>query len=208
MTKIDKLMKSFPLYSEDLGIDLSTSSGRFRWFIASILFGARISEQIAARTYRCFETAGLVDSPEKIISAGWDKLVEVLDAGGYARYDFSTATKLLEIMSALQQNYGSLENLYSQAKDEKDLEKKLQEFKGIGPATTQIFLRELRGTWQVQPEVSKIAKACASNLDIALDKIKGERLTRVESALVKLYLRYCKKKKCSECPMADSCTKA
>jgi len=208
MTKIDKLMKSFPLYSEDLGIDLSTSSGRFRWFIASILFGARISEQIAARTYRCFEAADLVDSPEKIISAGWDRLVEILDAGGYVRYDFSTATKLLEIMSALQQNYGSLENLYSQAQDETDLEKKLQEFKGIGPATTQIFLRELRGTWQVQPEVSKIAKACASNLNIALDKFKGERLTRVETALVKLYLRYCKKKKCSECPMADSCTKA
>jgi len=78
ITKIDRLLKLFPLYSEDLGIDLSTPSGRFRWFVASILFGARISEQIAANTYRCFEAAGIVDAPDKIIGAGWDRLVEIL----------------------------------------------------------------------------------------------------------------------------------
>ena len=60
ITKISKLLEQFPLYSEDLGIDLATPSGRFRWFVASILFGARISEQIAANTYRCLEAAGIV----------------------------------------------------------------------------------------------------------------------------------------------------
>jgi len=30
--------------------------------------------------------------PEKILEAGWDKLVEVLDRGHYVRYDFSTTT--------------------------------------------------------------------------------------------------------------------
>ena len=104
ITKIDRLLQLFPLYSEDLGIDLSTPSGRFRWFVASILFGARISEQIAANTYRCFEAAGIVDAPDKIIGAGWDRLVEILDAGGYVRYDFSTAAKLLDIMTVLEQN--------------------------------------------------------------------------------------------------------
>jgi len=145
ITKIDRLLKLFPLYSEDLGIDLSIPSGRFRWFVASILFGARIGEQIAANTYCCLQAAG-IDAPDKIIGTGWDRLVEILDAGGYVRYDFSTATKLLEIMTALQQNYGSLENLYRQASDENDLEKRLQAFKGIGPTTAQIFLRELRGS--------------------------------------------------------------
>ena len=207
ITKIDRLLKLFPLYSEDLGIDLSTPSGRFRWFVASILFGARISEQIAANTYRCFEAAGIVDAPDKIIEAGWDKLVEILDAGGYVRYDFSTATKLLEIMSVLQQNYGSLENLYCQASDGKDLERRLQEFKGIGPTTAQIFLRELRGVWQVQPRVAEIARTCAANLNVTLGQFERERLARVETVLVKLYLRYCKRRKCSQCPMADSCTK-
>jgi len=205
--KIDRLLKLFPLYSEDLGIDLSTPSGRFRWFVASILFGARIGEQIAANTYRCFEAAG-IDAPDKIIDAGWDRLVEILDAGGYVRYDFSTATKLLEIMTALQQKYGSLENLYHQASDGKDLERRLKEFKGIGPATVQIFLRELRGIWQVQPEVAGIARASAVNLNVDLSQFEGERLARVETALVKLYLRHCKRQKCRQCPMADSCPKA
>lgn len=207
ITKISKLLELFPLYSEDLGIDLATPSGRFRWLIASILFGARISEQIAANTYRCLQAAGIVDAPDKIIGAGWDRLVEILDAGGYVRYDFSTATKLLEIMTALEQNYGSLENLYCQASDGKDLEKRLQEFKGIGPTTVQIFLRELRGVWQVQPKIAGMARTAATNLNIELSRLGGEKLARVETALVKLYLRYCKRERCSQCPMSDYCIK-
>jgi len=204
VTKIDRLLKLFPLYSEDLGMDLATPSGRFRWFVAAFLFGARIGEQIAANTYHCFEAAG-IDAPDKIIEAGWDRLVEILDAGGYVRYDFSTATRLLEIMTALQQNYGSLENLYCEASDGKDLERRLQEFKGIGPTTAQIFLRELRGVWQVQPKATEMARTSATNLSIALDQLEGEKLARVETALVKLNLRYCKKRKCRLRPMADFC---
>lgn len=207
IARIDRLLKLFPLYSEDLGIDLSTPSGRFKWFVASLLFGARISEQIAANTHRGLAAAGIADSPDKIIAAGWDRLVEILDVGGYVRYDYSTATKLLRIMAAIQENYGSLENLYHQASGPEDLEGRLQEFKGIGPATAQIFLRELRGIWQVQPEVAEVARTPAASLDIALDQFTGEKLARLETALVKLYLRYCKRRKCSQCPMADSCTR-
>jgi len=204
MDKIKVLLANFPLYSEDLGIDLKEPSGRFKWFLASILFGARISEKIALNTYKCFERYGL-DSPEKIVAAGWDELVRVLDEGGYVRYDFSTATKLLEIMKMLKDKYGSLENLYEQSSDTKDLERKLQEFKGIGAVTTQIFLRELRGVWHISPEVSSRAKNAAKNLDINLHEYEGEPLSRIETALVKLSLRYCKKKRCEECPMKDFC---
>ena len=62
-----------PLYSEELGIDLA--SGRdtayFRWFLASLLFGGRISETIAGNTYRTFVRHGLT-TPRKILDAGWD----------------------------------------------------------------------------------------------------------------------------------------
>jgi len=204
MDKIDVLLTNFPLYAEDLGIDLTNSSGRFKWFLASILFGARISEKIAANTYKTFERSG-IDSPENIIAAGWDELVKKLDEGGYVRYDFSTATKLLDIMETLKDKYGSLENLYSQASDTKDLERRLQEFKGIGAVTAQIFLRELRGVWQISPVVSSKAKNVAENLDINLQEFEVEALSRVETALVKLDLKYCKRKKCVECPMRDFC---
>ena len=48
------LLANFSLYVEDLGIDLKDPSGRFKWFLASILFGARISEKIASNTYKSF----------------------------------------------------------------------------------------------------------------------------------------------------------
>ena len=204
MDKINALLENFPSYSEELGIDLKEPSGRFKWFLAAILFGARISEKIAANTYKQFEQNDL-DSPEKIVSAGWDELVRVLDEGGYVRYDFSTATKLLEIMKLLKENYGTLENLYEEASDTKDLERRLQEFKGIGAVTTQIFLRELRGVWQIPPAVSSKAESVAGNLDIHLEEYEGEALSRLETALVKLGIRYCKKKRCEECPVKDFC---
>jgi endonuclease III len=205
--KIDCLKAQFPLYSEDLGINLREPDGRFRWFLASVLFGARISEIIAAETYRAFQVAGL-DSPDKILAAGWDELVRVLDKGGYVRYDFSTATKLLRIMKDLKKRYGSLEELRRRSTDTEDLERRLQEFKGIGPVTAQIFLRELRGPWKVNPEISIMAREMAQCLDIGLEGLTGEELTRVETALVKLNLRHCKRRMCSECAAMEFCRNA
>jgi endonuclease III len=202
--KIDQLLTQFPLYSEDLGIDLTKPSGRFKWFVASILFGARISENIASKTYKAFEKASL-DSPEKIMAAGWDELVSVLDSGGYVRYDFSTATKLLNIMTDLKKKYGSLEELYRQSSNVHVLEKRLQEFKGIGPVTTQIFLRELRGVWNLNQGVSSRSNLAAKYLEIDLSEFEGEKLSRVETALVKLSLRCCKRKICPECPIKEFC---
>jgi endonuclease III len=204
MNKIEVLLTNFPLYAEDLGINLKEPSGRFKWFLASILFGARISEKIASNTYKSFERYG-IESMEKIIAAGWDELVKILDEGGYVRYDFSTATKLLEIVQTLKEKYGSLENLYNLSSDTKDLEKRLRGFKGIGAVTTQIFLRELRGVWQINPEVSSKAKSVAENLDINLGEFESEKLSLVETALVKLSLRYCKRNRCEKCPVKDFC---
>ena len=207
MTTPDLLLHYFPLYSEELGIDLSTPSGRFKWFLASILFGAPISEQIAMNTFRCFDRYGL-DNPEQILAAGWDELVRILDEGGYVRYDFSTATKLLGVLETLRERYGSLEQLYRAAKDVGDLEQRLREFKGIGPVTAQIFLRELRGTLQIHPAVSSRARSVAAKLGIDLGEYEGDTLARLETALVKLSLRYCKRRKCAECPVRTACSGA
>lgn len=133
------------IYSKDLGINLTSGKEEeiFKWFLACLLFGKPIQQEVAKRTYFEFEKAGLL-SPEEILKAGWDKLVKILDQGHYVRYDFSTATKLLEICRELKEKYGTLTNLLKQAKNQKDLEKKLLEFKGIGPVTVRIFLRDLR----------------------------------------------------------------
>lgn len=138
-------------FSTELGIRLRSRDSEeiFKWFLASILFGARISSSLAARTYREFEKEGLV-SAAKISARGWDGLVAVLDEGGYARYDFKTATKLLEISNNLTRLYGGdLNRLHRAAIDAADLEAKLKALgKGIGDVTVNIFLRELRGIWE------------------------------------------------------------
>lgn len=194
MDRVETLCSNFPLYSEDLGIDLTTPSGRFKWFLASLLFGARISEKIAMKTYTIFEKDGIV-THEKILDAGWDELVRILDEGGYARYDFSTATKLLNIMKELKEKYDSLEELYAHSADTDDFKRRLMEFKGIGEVTSQIFLRELRGVWKVNIPVSLKAAEMAERMNINLERFEGEELTRIEDAMVKIYLRHGKKRK-------------
>jgi len=134
-------------FSKDLGINLKSGKEEefFKWFLACLLFGKPIQQEVAKRTYFEFEKEGIL-TPEKILKAGWNKLVEVLDRGHYVRYDFSTATKLLNICKELKEKYGRhpLTNLLKKAKNKKDLEKKLQEFKGVGPVTARIFLRDLK----------------------------------------------------------------
>jgi len=73
----------------------------------SIKIKQRIFSKIARRTFQEFETAGVI-TPGNIINTGWDKLVEILDSGGYVRYDFSTASDLLNIANKLKKRYGSL----------------------------------------------------------------------------------------------------
>lgn len=138
-------------YSVELGIDLrSGKPGEiFKWFLASVLFGARISEAIAIKTYKEFEQQGLL-SPKALLDAGWDGLVAVLDHGGYVRYDFKTATKLLDMSKALLDQYqGDLNILHAAALGPEDLELRLKSLaKGIGDVTVNIFLREMRGIWE------------------------------------------------------------
>jgi endonuclease III len=158
--------------------------------LASILFGKRISEKIAANTYKKFVEAGIT-TPQKILEVGWQKLVDLLDAGGYVRYDFSTADKLLDISKELLNKYGNepLNKIHSIAKNPLDLEAKLQKFKGIGPVTTNIFLRELRHVWEkADPEPLPIVKKVAKIYNINLKKFnrKTKQFVKLEAALIRL----------------------
>jgi endonuclease III len=199
---IEEKLSQVPSYSQELGLDLRKEEDRFKWFLASILFAKRISSQIAKRTYKEFERENII-TLESILEAGWDKLVEVLDSGGYVRYDFSTASKLLEIAASLKEKYGSLDGLYDEAKDSQDLERKLLEFKGIGPTTVNIFLRELKGIWEkAKPSLSPIAKEVASKLGLKQEELEPPG---AESALVRIGLEFCKMGRCSACPIKEEC---
>jgi endonuclease III len=218
-------------FSKALGIDLEGGDSEevFKWFLAAILYGARISETIATRTYREFEARGVL-SPEAILEARWEGLVRVLDDGGYVRYDFKTATKLLEVMTALKKQFnGDLNQLHAQAESPEDLEEKLMALgKGIGPVTVDIFLRELRDVWQkADPLPQNLAVLAAQRLGftkLAGSSDEGRReimgqwravweqhalpgwgFADFEAALVRLGKGYCRRRRWAACPLGEQC---
>jgi endonuclease III len=180
-----------PLYSEELGIDLAKRSDAeyFRWFLASLLFGARISETTAKNTYRSFMRHGLTN-PHKILEAGWDFLVyPVMREGGYVRYDGRKSTQVLRDCEMLIADYGGrLSRLHETARDARDLEERLLAFYGVGPVTMNIFLRELRPFWaKANPDPLPAVKRLAKRLSIELDRYNRKSLTfaRVEAGLIR-----------------------
>lgn len=213
-------------FARALGIDLRAGpKARQQWFLAAILYGARISGHLAARTYQVFAAQGII-APEAILRQGWDNLVILLDEGGYTRYDFKTATKLLTAMETLEHIYqGDLEKVHQAARDACDLEQRLMALApGIGPTTVEIFLRELRGIWpKAQPRLSPLAREAAQNLGLitsglaaaaALEALQqrwqaeaspGHDFADLEAALVRLGRDYCRKAKGPPCPVAAFC---
>ncbi len=137
-------MEHKKIFAKELGIDLSSKeeTAYFKWFLACLLFGKPIQQEVAKQTYFEFVNEGFT-TPDAILQAGWDKLVEVLDRGHYVRFDFSTATKLLDVSKSLKDNYGTLTQLLQKSQTIDELSSRLQEFKGIGPKTAEIFLRDM-----------------------------------------------------------------
>jgi endonuclease III len=168
---LEALIENFgKKYSEILGIDLSDGKDEeiFKWFLASVLFGAPITETSVIKTYRCFERYNVL-TPKRILETGWDGLVRILDEGSYTRYDFKTADKLLEVTRNLLEKYdGRLTILYGEASDAQDLEKRLKDLgKGIGDVTVSIFLRELRDVWtRADPKPTSLVILSAKKLGI------------------------------------------
>ncbi len=186
------ILKRSRLYSEELGIELKKNNNEelFKWFLASTLFGTRISETIAKNTYKTFEKYNLL-TPQKILKARLDYLVNpIMREGGYVRYDGKTSSQILRNCETLRKKYdGSLKKLHSSSKDNKDLETRLLNFYGIGPVTMNIFLRGLRPYWKnSDPEPLPIVKKSAKQCKVDLTKYNRKSLAfaRIESGLIRL----------------------
>jgi hypothetical protein len=195
-------------YSEILGIDISEGKEDevFKWFLASLLFGAPITESSVVKTYRCFQKHGVL-TPKQILKTGWDDLVKILDEGGYTRYDFKTADRLLEVARNLTEKCsGSLCLIHSESSGAHDFENRLKNLgKGVGNVTVSIFLRELRDVWEkAEPNPTALVVLAAQELGIvkndatadealeqlkafwARNKIRRKSFVNFETALVRL----------------------
>ncbi|MDI6840941.1 MAG: hypothetical protein QMD71_08875 [bacterium] len=215
-------------FSKELGIRLEgeDSAEIFKWWLASILFAARIGERIAVNTYKEFERSSVI-SAQKIVDTGWDGLVRILDAGGYVRYDFKTATKLLNVMDSLIKEYkGDLNLLHRMASNPSDLEIRLKNLgKGIGDVTVNIFLRELREIWtKANTLPQQLVLIASKNMGLSKSENPSEVLQDLESiwrrqniksftfpdfevSLLRLAKNYCQKNKCQLCLVKEVCVK-
>jgi len=214
-------------YSDVLGINLRTKDDGeiFKWFLASVLFGVPITESSVIKTYRCFESHGVL-TPEKILETGWQGLVDILDEGTYTRYDFRTSDKLLEVMGNLLTRYkGSLNLIHEKASDPSDLEKRLMDLgKGVGHVTVSIFLRELRNLWEkADSKPTPLVILAAKNLGMIREeegpegalvelkefwrknKVPQKTFVNFETALLRLGKDFCRKGRCKQCLLKRYC---
>ena len=185
-------MAQGPLYSEELGLDLGSCREQdlFLWFLASLLFGQRISEVIAGNTYHSFVRRGLT-TPQKIVAAGRAYLVNpVMREGGYVRYDDTKSTKILRDCAILLDLYGSSpQRMHDTARDKSELEARLLAFSGVGPVTMHIFLRKLRPHWgKADPAPLPFMRPLARRSGLHLDQYdrKSREFARVEAGLIRL----------------------
>jgi hypothetical protein len=135
--------------ASDLHIDLGkgTDAQVFRWLVACLLFGARISQDIAARAYAELDKAGVL-TPGRLAGAGWQDLVDALGRGGYRRYDESTARELISLGQRVLDEYdGHAARIRDGADTRQAVTGRVQEFTGIGPVAAGIFVRDIAPAW-------------------------------------------------------------
>jgi hypothetical protein len=127
----------------DLGIDPTTDQGLFDWLLASILFGRPVPQKVAATAFRRFKEDGW-DTPDQFIADDNRPLWHELWEGDYHRLGSVMAQELPDVMRALVADYGgSVAQLVRTASTREEISQRLQSFKGIGPKTAEIFLREV-----------------------------------------------------------------
>ena len=207
-------------YSSGLGIDVDSGDAEVeRWFLAATLFGTRIPATVAERTFGVLDGAGL----HRVTQARhipWEDLVALLDEGGYARYDFRTATRLQDLAEIIGERYdGQVTVISRRFPGYQGLRQALDALPGWGPVTIQLFLRELRGVWPgAQPPLDQRTAAAAHHLGLSaagpgkpglpalaqLAARSGLDLRDLESALVRLALAH--RHRMSSCPGGPACT--
>ena len=103
---------------------------------------------MAVAAARALFAAGM-RNPRRMAAATWQERVDALGEGGYRRYDERTATQLGEGAELLSDTYaGDLRRLRKQAEgDVPELRRLLQQTPGLGPAGSDIFLREAQALW-------------------------------------------------------------
>lgn len=136
-------------YAAEAGITLADKPAPlFQLLMLAELLSTRISADIAVGAAKELVSSGY-RTPDRVADADWQELVDALGRAHYKRYDESTASRLGANASRVLDRYGGdLRKLADEAEhDPSRAAELLQQFQGIGPTGSDIFLREVQDVW-------------------------------------------------------------
>lgn len=181
-------------FAEELRIPVrrGTPAALFQLLCASILFSARISANIATRAAADLRSRGWT-TPRRMAGSTWAERTRTLNRAGYARYDERTSRMLGDTAKRVLERYGGdLRRLRDEAKrDPRREHELLQQFKGIGGAGADIFLREAQVAWkELVPYADRQVRNGARALGLPADpknlrRLAGDRYPQLAAALVR-----------------------
>ncbi|WP_129843325.1 endonuclease [Streptomyces sp. RFCAC02] len=181
-------------YADETGIRLRNAPGSlYQLLVLSHLLSARIRADVAMAAARALFDAGMRD-PRHMRGASWQDRVDALGAGHYRRYDERTATQLGDEAGLLLERYGGdLRRLRGDGDGK--AAGRLTEFRGIGPAGADIFLREAQAVWpEYAPYIDRKAGDGAERVGLPPSPgalgglVAREDLARLSAGLVRVAL--------------------
>jgi endonuclease III len=181
-TTISRLLQQAgTTYADEAGITLrNTPKPLFQLLTLTMLASKPIAASVAVAAARELFRTGL-RTPGDVLRTNRPTMINAFGRAGYARYDESSATRLTELATAVQDRYsGDLRTLAEEAgQDTRAAAAALQEFDGIGPTGADIFLREAQNVWPwAQPYFDERALGTARDLELPTDP--GRLLTLSE----------------------------
>lgn len=183
-------------YAEEAGIRLDdTPMPLFELLTLCMLASKPIGAAIAMRAAREL-FAEKLRTPATVLAADRATMIAAFGRAGYARYDESSATRLVAIATAVRDEYhGDLRGLAERAGHEVPRARKLlKQFTGIGDTGADIFLREVQDVWTwVRPHFDARATRAAAQLGLPADadelaELGGTNCARLAAALVRVSL--------------------
>jgi hypothetical protein len=183
-------------YADEAGITMRDKPMPLvQLLVLCMLASKPIDAGIAVRAADEIFHAGL-RTPDAVLDARRPTMIEAFGRAGYARYDESSATRLVDIATAVREHYhGDLRELAIAAEaDTGRAATLLKEFKGIGETGADIFLREVQDTWTwVRPYFDERALGAAGELGLptdvdALAALAPRRVANLAAALVRVSL--------------------
>lgn len=190
--------------SKELGIELDKGDEEVeKWFLAVVLLNKSSNMDMSKQILKSVLASGICKLTDTL-SMSQEQLAEVLERVGYVSYSQRTAARLQRLATQLMAERGGTICGLKDAADAADVHRQLSTLLGLSPASSRLFLRELRGVWpSVGLELSGRAKNAARHLRLNVN-LPPTDARDLEAALTKFGQVHARHYR--DCPGGSQCT--